>query len=47
MLEYPDHKKGDYESYFEYFKRSFSRYQRFRVLIKGIIDKTNELRAKK
>lgn len=47
MLEYPDHKKGDDESYFEYFKRSFARYSRFRVLIKGIIDKTNELRAKK
>lgn len=37
---------GD-ESYFEYFKRSFQRYKDFRILIKGIIDKTNELRAKK
>lgn len=47
MLEYPDHKKLEEESYFDYFKRSFARYKLFRVLIKGIIDKTNELRAKK
>jgi hypothetical protein len=42
-LEYPDHKKGKDESFFEYFKRSFvGCYKRMRFLLRGIIYETNQ-----
>ncbi|CDW76718.1 UNKNOWN [Stylonychia lemnae] len=47
MLEYPDHKKLENETYREYFQRSFQRYKHFRQLISGIIDLTNAKRSKK
>lgn len=46
-MEYPDHKKEESESYLAYFKRSFAKYKEFRVLIRGIIDMTNDMRQKK
>jgi hypothetical protein len=41
-IEYPDHKKGKDESFFEYFKQSFvGYYKRMRFLLRGIIYETN------
>lgn len=45
-LEYPDHKKEANETYLQYFKRSFEKYKTFRHLVKGIIEKTNEIRGR-
>jgi hypothetical protein len=42
-VEFPDHKKGKDESFFEYFKRSFvGYYKRMRFLLRGIIYETNQ-----
>ena len=38
---YPDHKKGEKESYFHYFQRSIAKYKTLRALLKGIIEETN------
>jgi hypothetical protein len=40
--KYPDMKKAESESWFEYFKRSFIMYKRIRWLLRRIVDVTNE-----
>ncbi|CDW87006.1 UNKNOWN [Stylonychia lemnae] len=45
--EYPDHKKANDESNYQYFKRSFMKFKVFRELLKNIFELTNQKRSKK
>ena len=45
LTEYPDHKRGPQETYYQYFKRSFSLYLRARSLFRNIIKLTRDLQS--